>query len=65
MFFCFAVPFSFLAVTRLGIGKVYIGSALSYVLTPIMAEPLLGEKVERTHWKYLALITMGVIVYSV
>lgn len=62
--FCLAVPFTFLAARDMGIGKVYIGSALSYVLTPIAAHFAFGERLKREQWAALSLIVAGVVVYN-
>ncbi len=50
---------------QLGIGRVYIGSAASYVLTPILGTSIFREHIGTRQWGALALITAGVIVYNV
>jgi multidrug transporter EmrE-like cation transporter len=62
--FCLAVPFTFLAAHQMGIGRVYVGSALSYVMTPIAARYAFGEHLDKRQWGALALIVTGVIVYN-
>ncbi|KGI78508.1 DMT family transporter [Oleiagrimonas soli] len=63
--FCLAVPFTFLAAHQMGIGRVYISTALSYVLTPIAARFAFGEYLGLRQWGALTLIVAGVIVYNV
>ncbi|WP_424682113.1 DMT family transporter [Frateuria sp. YIM B11624] len=63
--FCAAVPCTLLATRDLGIGRVYIGAALSYVLTPLAAVWLFGEQLRRSQWTALAVIVAGIALYSV
>lgn len=63
--FVFAVPCTYLAVRQLGIGRVYIGSAASYVLAPILARKIFHEQIGPRQWLALALISAGVIIYNV
>lgn len=63
--FALAVPFTFLAAHQMGIGRVYIGSALSYVLTPIAARSAFGEHLDARQWSALTLIVAGVVVYNI
>jgi multidrug transporter EmrE-like cation transporter len=62
--FLLAVPFTLLAVRDLGIGRVYIAMALSYVITPLAAGALFGETIRSRHALALALILGGVVVYN-
>ena len=62
--FCAAVPCNMIAARDLGIGKVYIGQSLSYVLAPILGMVFYNEPVARSHWKFFALIMLGVVVYA-
>lgn len=63
--FALAVPFTFLAAHQMGIGRVYIVSALCYVLTPIAARYAFREYLDTRQWAALALIVAGVVVYNV
>jgi multidrug transporter EmrE-like cation transporter len=63
--FCSAVPCTLMATRDLGIGKVYIGAALSYVLTPIAAVWLFGERLRRSQWGALTIIVAGIAIYSI
>jgi multidrug transporter EmrE-like cation transporter len=62
--FCLAVLCTYFAVRELGIGRVYVGAALTYVLTPLAAHRLLGERLGRDHYTALGLILAGIIVYN-
>lgn len=62
--FCLAVPCTYLAVRGLGIGRVYVGAALTYVLTPLAAARFFGEHLGRRHMLALGLILSGVVVYN-
>lgn len=62
--FCLAVVCTYFAVRELGIGRVYVGAALTYVLTPLAARRLFGEHLGRDHYAALGLILAGVIVYN-
>ncbi|HEX5961669.1 MAG TPA: SMR family transporter [Rhodanobacteraceae bacterium] len=62
--FCLAVPCTYLAVRELGIGRVYVGAALTYVLTPLAARRFFGEHLATSHFAGLGLIVAGVIVYN-
>ena len=53
--FVMAVPCTYLAVRQLGIGRVYIGSAASYVLAPILATRFFREHIGTRQWLALAL----------
>lgn len=63
--FCTAVPCTLLATRELGIGRVYIGAALSYVLTPVAAVWLFRERLRRSQWAALGVIVAGIAIYSV
>jgi len=63
--FCSAVPCTLLATRHLGIGQVYVATALSYVLTPLGAVWFFQERLRAPHWAALGLIVAGIIVYSV
>lgn len=63
--FCSAVPCTLLAARDLGIGRVYIGAALSYVLTPVAAVWLFDERLRRSQWTALAVIVAGIALYSI
>lgn len=63
--FCSAVPCTLLATRELGIGHVYVASALSYVLTPLAAVWLFRERLQASHWAALGLIVSGIVVYSI
>ncbi|MGN2254335.1 DMT family transporter [Frateuria sp. GZRe12] len=63
--FCSAVPCTLLATRDLGIGRVYIGAALSYVLTPVAAVWLFRERMRGSQWAALAVIVAGIALYSI
>lgn len=62
--FCAAVVCTYFAVRSLGIGRVYVGAALTYVITPLAGRQLFGERLARSHFAALGLIVAGVIVYN-
>ncbi|MFM2308585.1 MAG: Small Multidrug Resistance protein [Chloroflexota bacterium] len=62
--FCLAVPCNMIAARDLGIGKVYVGQSLSYVLAPVLGMLFFAEPVARAHWKYFALIMGGILIYA-
>lgn len=62
--FCLAVPCTYMAVRGLGIGRVYVGAALTYVITPLAARRAFGEHLGRNHLLALCLIVSGVVVYN-
>jgi multidrug transporter EmrE-like cation transporter len=63
--FCLAVVCTYFAVRSLGIGRVYVGAALTYVLAPLAAHRLLGERLGRNQLLALGLIVAGVVVYNI
>lgn len=63
--FCLAVVCTYFAVRSLGIGRVYVGTALTYVLTPLAAHRTFGEHLERSHFLALGLIVAGVAIYNI
>lgn len=62
--FCAAVVCTYFAVRALGIGRVYVGAALTYAITPLAARQLFGDRLTRNHFVALALIVAGVVVYN-
>ena len=62
--FILVVPCTYLAVRQLGIGRVYIGAAASYVLAPVLARQFFHDKINGRQWIALALILSGVIIYN-
>lgn len=64
MLFAAAVPSTMLAVRGLGIGRVYVAAALTYVVTPLLAIRLFGERFGRLQAAGLAFIVAGVVVYN-
>jgi multidrug transporter EmrE-like cation transporter len=62
--FCLAVLGTYLAARQLGIGRVYVGAALTYVLTPLAANRAFGEYLGRTQYVALGLIVAGVVTYN-
>jgi len=62
--FCLVVPCTYLAVRELGIGRVYVGAALTYVITPLIARRAFGERLAGNQLFALGLILAGVIVYN-
>ncbi len=62
--FCLAVLSTYFSVRELGIGRVYVGAALTYVLTPLAARRLFDEHLGRGHYVALALILAGIVVYN-
>lgn len=65
MLFCLAVICTYFAVRELGIGRVYVGAALTYVLAPLAASRLFGEHVGRNQLLALGLILSGVVIYNI
>lgn len=63
--FCLAVVCTYFAVRELGIGRVYVGAALTYVLAPLAARRLFGEYLGRNQMLALGLIVAGVVLYNV
>lgn len=63
-FFSLAVPCTMLAARDLGIGMVYVGSSLSYILAPVCGRWMFAEPIQPTHWKYFVLIMLGVVIYA-
>jgi len=62
--FSLAVPCTMWAVRDLGIGMVYVGSSLSYVLAPLLGQVFFGELVTLRQWGFFGLIMLGVGVYA-
>ena len=62
--FCAAVPGNMIAARDLGIGKVYVGQSLTYILAPLLGMVFYDEPVARTQWKFFALIMVGIIIYA-
>lgn len=62
--FCLIVPCTYFAVRELGIGRVYIGAALTYVIAPLAASRLFGEQLKRKQLVALGLILAGVVTYN-
>lgn len=62
--FCLAVPCNMIAARDLGIGKVYVGQSLSYILAPLLGMWFFEEPVARTQWKYFLLIMLGILIYA-
>ena len=62
--FVLAVPLTVFAARGLGIGRVYIGTALTYVLAPMAAAMFFGERIRRAQGLALAMILAGVILYN-
>jgi multidrug transporter EmrE-like cation transporter len=63
--FCLAVVCTYFAVRSLGIGRVYVGAALTYVLAPLAAHHAFGEHLGRNQFFALGLIVAGVVVYNI
>ncbi|MGH8084266.1 MAG: DMT family transporter [Lysobacter sp.] len=63
--FGLAVPCTIIAARDLGIGRVYIAMALTYALAPVAGRIFFNERVNRTQWFALALISSGVLLYNV
>ena len=63
--FCLAVVCTYFAVRGLGIGRVYVGAALTYVLAPVAAWRLFGEYLGRNQLLALSLILAGVVIYNI
>lgn len=63
--FCLAVICTYFAVRSLGIGRVYVGAALTYVLAPLAANRMFGEYLGRSQLLALGLIVSGVVIYNV
>jgi multidrug transporter EmrE-like cation transporter len=62
--FAAAVPNTMLAARGLGIARVYIAAALTYVAAPLLAIRLFDERIGRLQAVGLALILAGVVVYN-
>lgn len=62
--FAAVVPSTMLAVRGLGIARVYVAAALTYVATPLLAVRLFGEPFGKLQAAGLALIVAGVVVYN-
>ena len=62
--FSLAVPCTMWAVRDLGIGMVYVGSSLSYVLAPLLGQIFFGEEATLRQWGFFGLIMLGVMVYA-
>jgi multidrug transporter EmrE-like cation transporter len=63
--FAAAVPTTMLAVRGLGIGRVYVAAAITYVAAPLLAMRLFDERIGRLQATGLALIVAGVAVYNI
>ncbi len=62
--FSLAVPCTMLAVRDLGIGMVYVGSSISYILAPLLGQIFFAEQVTARQWFFFGLIMAGVVVYA-
>ena len=62
--FVLAVPATILAIRGLGVGRVYVAAALTYVAAPLLAVRMFGERMHRLLLAGLALIVAGVVVYN-
>jgi multidrug transporter EmrE-like cation transporter len=62
--FAAAVPSTMLAVRGLGVGRVYVAAALTYVVAPLLAVRLFGERIGKLQATGLALILAGVVIYN-
>lgn len=63
--FVLAVPCTMLAVRGLGVGRVYVTAAITYVATPLLAVRMFGERFGRLQALGLAFIVAGVLLYNV
>jgi drug/metabolite transporter (DMT)-like permease len=52
-------------VRGLGIGRVYVAAAITYVAAPLLAMRLFDERIGRLQATGLALIVAGVAVYNI
>ena len=62
--FAGAVPSTLVAVRGLGIARVYVAAALTYVATPLIAIRLFQERFSGIQMAGLAFIVAGVVVYN-
>ena len=62
--FVLAVVCTYMAVRSLGIGRVYVSAAFTYILAPLAARYLFGERLRYGQYAALGLIAAGVIVYN-
>lgn len=63
--FAAAVPSTMLAVRGMGIARVYVAAALTYVATPLLAIRMFDERFGKLQAIGLVFIVLGVVVYNV
>ena len=63
-FFAVAPVCNYLALQSLGIGMVYMSTALTIVLVVGMSHLVLGERLSRDHGIATLLIVCGVLIYA-
>ena len=56
---------AYLALKQLGIGMVYMSTALTQLMVAVLAWRVLGEPITRDHGIGLALIVSGIVLYAV
>ena len=63
---CFAIApiCSYIALRSLGIGLVYMSTALSMVLVVLLSNVWLNEQLNRDHYIAMVLIVAGVLMYA-
>ena len=64
-FFCIAPFCNYLALQTLGIGTVYMSTAITIVLVVLLSRMVLGERLSREHGVATLLIVCGVLVYAI
>jgi len=65
MFFVVAVFTSYFALRQIGVGVVYIGTALTQILVLILSKYVLQEHLSRDHFIAIGLISIGLAAYAV
>ena len=63
-FFAIAPVCNYLALQTLGIGMVYMSTALTIVLVVGLSRLILGERLSRDHGIATILIVCGVLIYA-
>lgn len=62
--FVMVPPLAYLALTHLGVGIVYMSTALTQILVLVLSRFVLKERIGYSHAAAMALIVAGVVLYS-